>query len=146
MRKCSVNIEQKRNAFTLIELLVVIVIISLLSSLVAPKFFKKVDTAKVKTSRAQIELLGTALDSFRLDTGRYPTTDEGLPVLWAKRSDIRGWNGPYLPKPVEADAWHNPYSYKSPGEDDNPYDLVSFGADGKPGGENDDTDISVWSQ
>lgn len=136
----------KKSAFTLIELLVVIVIISLLSSLVAPKFFNKVDNAKIKTTKAQIELLGTALDSFRLDAGRYPTTEEGLEILWAKRSDIRGWNGPYLPKAVEEDAWNNPYEYKMPGEDGDPYVLVSLGADGKSGGSDDDADISIWTQ
>ena len=136
----------KKNAFTLIELLVVIVIIALLSSLVAPKFFKKVDTAKVKTTKAQIELLGTALDGFRLDTGRYPTSEEGLEVLWTKHSQIRGWNGPYLPKAVEKDAWNNPYEYKAPGADGNPYDLISLGADDKTGGSGDDADISIWTQ
>ena len=109
----------------MIELLVVIVIISLLSSL---------------------ELLGTALDSFRLDTGRYPITEEGLKILWVKQSDIKGWNGPYLPKPVEMDAWQNPYEYTSPGEDGEPYNLLSLGADGRKGGENDNADISIWTQ
>lgn len=133
-----------RNAFTLIELLVVIVIIALLSSLVAPKFFNKVDTAKVKTTKAQIELLGTALDSFKLDIGRYPNTQEGLQILWAKRSTIKGWNGPYMPKAVKADSWGNPYIYASPGKNDNPYSLYSLGADAQEGGEDDGADLSIW--
>ena len=133
-----------RKAFTLIELLVVIVIIGLLASLVAPNFFGKLEGAKDKTVRAQMSMLSTALDSFKLDTGRYPTTEEGLAILWAKTSDERGWNGPYLPKPVERDAWNNPYQYTNPGKDGKPYNLISFGADGKEGGENEKKDISIW--
>lgn len=133
-----------RSAFTLIELLVVIVIIALLSSLVAPKFFNKVDSAKVKTTQAQIELLSTALDSFKLDTGRYPTTEEGLEILWLKQSTLKGWNGPYMPKPVKADSWGNPYHYEAPGAESNPYDLISYGADGEEGGEDDNADLSIW--
>ena len=135
---------QFRNAFTLVELLVVIVIIALLSSLVAPKFFGKLDTAKVKTAYTQMQMLSQALDSFRLDVGRYPTTSEGLKVLWAKSSQIKNWDGPYLPKPVQEDPWGNPYHYKQPGKDGNPYDLYSLGSDGKEGGSDDARDISVW--
>ena len=134
----------KRSAFTLVELLVVIVIIALLSSLVAPKFFGKLDSAKVKTAYTQMQMLSQALDSFRLDVGRYPTTAEGLKVLWAKNSQIKNWDGPYLPKPVKEDPWGNPYHYKQPGKDGNPYDLYSLGSDGKEGGDDDAKDISVW--
>ena len=133
-----------REAFTLVELLVVIVIIALLSSLVAPKFFGKLDTAKVKTAYTQMQMLSQALDGFRIDVGRYPTTQEGLKVLWEKKSNIKNWDGPYLPKPVKKDPWGNPYHYKSPGDDDHPYELYSLGSDGKEGGEGDAKDISVW--
>lgn len=133
-----------RKAFTLVELLVVIVIIALLSSLVAPKFFGKLDDAKVKTAYAQMEMLSTALDAFRLDVGRYPTTQEGLEVLWLKESEVKNWNGPYLPKKVDEDSWGNPYNYKSPGSDKNEYDLFSHGSDGKEGGSGDVADISIW--
>jgi general secretion pathway protein G len=135
---------KKRSAFTLVELLVVIIIIALLSSLVAPKFFGKLDDAKIKTVKTQMGMFSTALDAFRLDAGRYPSTEEGLKTLWAKDSDIKGWNGPYLPKAVTGDAWENPYQYKVPGSDGEEYDLFSFGADGKAGGEGDNADISVW--
>lgn len=135
---------QFRNAFTLVELLVVIVIIALLSSLVAPKFFGKLDTAKVKTAKTQMQMLSQALDAFRLDVGRYPTTEEGLKVLWAKSSNIRNWDGPYLPKPVKEDPWGYPYHYKNPGKDSQPYDLYDYGSDGKEGGSGDAKDLSVW--
>ncbi len=132
-----------KKGFTLIELLVVMIIIGLLSSLVAPKLFNKLSSSKQKTAKAQIEMIGTALDSFRLDVGRYPTTQEGLSVLWKDPGNIKKWDGPYLPKPVEADPWGNPYIYKSPGEH-GPYDLYSLGADGKLGGTKEDKDIVSW--
>lgn len=138
------RLKNNRKAFTLVELLVVIVIIALLSSLVAPKLFGKLDSAKVKTAYAQMQMLSQALDSFRLDVGRYPTTEEGLAILWAKHSTLKNWNGPYLPKPVKQDPWGNPYHYKQPGKDGNPYDLYSLGSDGKEGGDKDAKDISVW--
>ncbi|MBN2825131.1 MAG: type II secretion system major pseudopilin GspG [Campylobacterales bacterium] len=136
--------KHNKKAFTLIELLVVIVIIALLSSIVAPRLFGKVDNAKIKTTQAQIEIISTQLDSFNLDVGRYPTTEEGLEVLWAKSSEIEGWNGPYLKKALKGDAWNKPYVYKFPGSEGNPYDLLSLGADGEVGGEDDKADISVW--
>jgi general secretion pathway protein G len=136
--------KKSRKAFTLVELLVVIIIIALLSSLVAPKLFGKLDDAKVKTAYSQLQLLSTALDSFRLDTGRYPTSEEGLKILWTKKSEIKGWNGPYLPKKLKGDPWDMPYQYISPGKDGNEYDLFSFGADGAEGGSDDKADISVW--
>jgi len=133
-----------KKGFTLVELLVVIVIIALLSSLVAPKFFGKLDDAKVKTAYAQMNMLSTALDAFRLDVGHYPTTQEGLKTLWIKESEIDGWNGAYLPKKVEKDSWGHSYIYKRPGKNGNEYDLYSYGSDGKEGGQDDAKDISVW--
>jgi len=129
--------------FTLIELLVVMVIIGLLASLVAPKMFKKIDNSKIKTARAQIELLGTALDSYRLDNGKYPTTEQGLQAFRIKPANVKTWDGPYLPKDVPLDPWHHEYIYKSPG-DHNDYDLSSYGADNKAGGEGEDADINSW--
>jgi general secretion pathway protein G len=133
-----------RKGFTLIELLVVIVIIGLLASLVTPKLFSKLGTAKVKTAKAQIEMIVTALDAFKLDVGRYPSTDEKLEALWKDPGTINKWQGPYLPKPVTADPWDNPYYYKSPGADKKPYDLKSLGADGKEGGDGENKDLSAW--
>jgi general secretion pathway protein G len=134
----------KKSAFTLVELLVVIIIIGLLASIVAPKFFGKLDNAKVKTVEAQLELISTALDTFKLDVGRYPSTQEGLKALW-KNNNIKNWNGKYLPKPLKADPWGNPYYYKNPGSDGNEYDLMSLGSDGKLGGTDKDEDISFWN-
>ena len=134
---------KNNKGFTLIELLVVMIIIGLLASLVAPKLFNKLESSKRKTAKAQIQMIETALDAFRLDVGRYPTTQEGLKVLWKNPGNIKKWDGPYLPKPVKEDPWGNPYVYKSPGEH-GPYDLYSLGADGKPGGTGDNADITSW--
>ncbi len=132
-----------RRGFTLIELLIVMVIIGLLASLVAPKMFKKIGGAKHKTAKAQISLLGTALDSYRLDNDRYPTTEQGLEALRQKPEGVETWDGPYLPKAIPHDPWGNAYVYKCPGEHGE-YDLSSYGADGQAGGEGDDQDINSW--
>ena len=134
-----------RDAFTLVELLVVVIIIGLLASIIAPKFFGKLDDAKVKTVSAQLELISTALDTFRLDVDRYPTTQEGLQVLWKKDNNIKNWNGKYLPKPLKEDPWGNKYYYKQPGSNGNDYDLMSFGSDGQMGGSDKNKDISFWN-
>jgi len=138
------NKNSNSKGFTLIELLVVIVIIGLLASLVTPKLFSKLGTAKEKTAKAQVEMIVTALDAFKLDMNRYPTTDEKLEVLWKDPGNIKNWKGPYLPKPLPTDPWETPYLYKSPGSDKHPFDLKSLGADGKEGGEGDNKDISAW--
>lgn len=137
-----------RSGFTLIEILVVIVVIAILASLVAPSVFQHVGTAKDATARSQIEMLGAALDAYRLDNGRYPTTDQGLDALeQAPGTDPRptSWKGPYLRKDVPLDPWKHPYVYRSPGtESGRGYDLLSYGADGKAGGEGEDADILSW--
>ena len=135
-----------RNGFTLIELLIVMVILGLLTALVGPRMFGHVASSKIKAARAQIEMMGTALDTYRLDFGRYPNTDDGLVVLWSKPEDEKAgsqWHGPYLKKKVDKDPWGNPYVYAAPGEHGD-YDLSSLGADGKAGGSGDDGDINSW--
>jgi general secretion pathway protein G len=131
--------------FTLIELIVVVVIIGLLAGLVLPQFIRQEEKAKLKATRAQIELLGTALDTFRLDIGRYPTTEEGLQALRQKPATLDRWDGPYLKKELPEDPWGKSYVYKSPG-DHGPYDITSYGADGVPGGEGDNRDITSWER
>jgi general secretion pathway protein G len=131
--------------FTLIELLVVVIILGLLASLVAPKLIGKLAGAKLGTAKAQIEMFGTALDAFRLDTGRYPTSEEGLKALREKPSGAEKWQGPYLPKELPTDPWGNPYIYKSPG-DHGDYDIISYGLDKVEGGEGENSDVTSWQE
>lgn len=133
-----------RRAFTLVEILVVVVVIAILASLVAPNVFQHVGTARETTAKSQIEMLGAALDAYRLHTGRYPTTEEGLTSLWTKPATAPAtWRGPYLRKSVPRDPWGNAYEYASPGEENREgYDLRSLGRDGRRGGEGEDADIS----
>jgi general secretion pathway protein G len=136
---------KNEKGFTLVELIVVVIIIGLLAGLVLPQFIKQEEKATAKAARAQIELLGTALDTFRLDVGRYPTTQEGLQALTQKPGGAERWDGPYLKKDVPNDPWGKPYIYKSPG-DHGPYDIVSYGADGVPGGEATNRDVNSWER
>jgi len=131
--------------FTLVELLVVMIIIGLLAALVAPRFIRQEEKAKIKAAKAQIELLGTALDTFRLDVGRYPTTEEGLEALRKQAGGLEKWDGPYLKKEVPLDPWGKGYVYKSPGEH-GPFDVISYGADGVLGGDGDNRDITSWER
>jgi len=135
--------KRRENGFTLIEILVVVIIIGLLAALVGPRFFGQVSTARLGAAKAQIELFGTALDTFRLDVGKYPTTEEGLKALREKPSGVEGWNGPYLPKEIPLDPWKKPYIYKSPGEHGD-YDLISYGLGGVEGGEGESQDVVSW--
>jgi general secretion pathway protein G len=133
-----------QSGFTLIEMMVVMVIIGLLMALVGPRFIRQEGKARVKAARAQIELLGTALDTYRLDVGRYPSSQEGLGALQQRPFGVDRWDGPYLKKDVPKDPWDHPYMYRSPGEGGRPYDLYSYGADGSPGGSGDNRDITSW--
>jgi general secretion pathway protein G len=131
--------------FTLVELIVVVIIIGLLAGLVLPQFIRQEEKAKVKTAKAQIELFATALDTFRLDVGRYPTTEEGLQALRQKPGGLERWDGPYLKKDLPQDPWGKPYVYRSPGQQ-GPYEIISYGADGALGGEGDNRDITSWER
>jgi general secretion pathway protein G len=136
-----------RRGFTLIEILVVIVVIAILASMVAPNVFKHVGSAKDATARSQIEMLGAALDAYRLDNGTYPTTEQGLEALTEAPTNpaASNWRGPYLRKALPGDPWRNPYVYVFPGEQNpNGYDLMSLGADGQVGGEGENEDIVSW--
>jgi general secretion pathway protein G len=137
------EMKRRERGFTLIEILIVVIIIGLLAALVGPRLFGKLSMAKLKAAKAQIELFGTALDAFRLDTGRYPTTEEGLKALREKPSGLENWQGPYLPKELPNDPWGRAYVYKSPGEHGE-YDLISYGLDGVEGGQDENQDVVSW--
>jgi general secretion pathway protein G len=135
---------RRRNSagFTLLELLVVIVIIGLLAAYVGPKYFSQLGKSEVTVARAQIEAFEKSLDTYRLDVGRYPTTEEGLnALLTAPPTAAAKWNGPYLKKGVPADPWGHPYQYRAPGAKGE-YEIVSLGKDGQPGGSGEGADIS----
>lgn len=127
--------------FTLLELLVVIVIIGLLAAYVGPKYFAQLGKSEVTVAKAQMEAFDKSLDTFRLDVGRYPSTEEGMAALMAAPPTAAlKWNGPYLKKSLPADPWGNPYQYRSPGAKGD-YELLSLGKDGQPGGTGDNADI-----
>lgn len=136
--------------FTLIEMMVVIAIIGTLAMLVGPSILRHVGDANATAARTQIEILAVGLDAFRLDTGRYPTTEEGLSILRTQPvtgSVPPGWRGPYLRKPVPADPWRRPYLYLAPGtQNPGSYDLYTLGRDGAIGGGGDDADITSWGE
>lgn len=127
--------------FTLLELLVVIVILGLLAAYVAPRYFSQVGKSEAAVARAQIEAFEKALDQFRLDVGRYPTTQEGLGALVSRPPDAAKWSGPYLKKAAPNDPWGRPYIYRSPGGKGD-FELLSLGKDGAPGGTSENADIS----
>jgi general secretion pathway protein G len=140
-RIASRPVPRSEAGFTLLELLVVVLIIGLLASYVGPKYFAQIGKSEVATARAQIDAYAKAVDNFRLDVGRFPTTEEGLAVLMAKPTDEEKWNGPYLRKDVVNDPWGRPYLYRSPGSKSE-YEILSYGRDGQPGGSGPDADIS----
>lgn len=137
------DLASDERGFTLIEIIVVVIIMGLLSALVAPRFFSKVEQSNVKASYAQIELIGVALDMYKLDTGSYPSESEGLEALRTVPSGVRGWDGPYLKKEIPKDSWGNPFVYVYPGKHGD-YDLYSYGKDGMEGGSGKDEDVVSW--
>jgi general secretion pathway protein G len=129
---------------TLIEMLVVVTIIALFAALVAPKMLRRADAARVTAAKAQINAFGTALGAYKLDTSTYPTTEQGLAALRVRPPNTPLWNGPYLPQDVPLDPWSRPYVYTYPGEHGDEPDIISYGADGQPGGEDINADILSW--
>lgn len=134
---------QSEKGFTLLELLVVMVIIGLLAGYVAPKYFSQVGKSEVKATQAQIDSIEKALDQYRLDTGHYPATEQGLEALTTRPTNEVKWQGPYLKKMAPPDPWGRPYIYKYPGERAE-FDLYSYGKDGQPGGAGESADITNW--
>jgi len=135
--------QAKLRGFTLLELLVVVVIIGLLASYVGPRYFSQLGKSEATTAKAQMQAFSRALDQYRLDTGRYPTAEQGLNALVTRPGSEPKWNGPYLQNTVPADPWGKTYVYRIPGEKGD-YDIVSFGKDGAPGGTGDNADISLF--
>jgi general secretion pathway protein G len=137
-----------RRAFTLIELIVVIAIIATLAAVVAPAIFQNVGDAKISAAKSQIEMIGLALNAYRLDNDQFPTSDQGLEALRtmpAAGTIPRNWRGPYLTRLVPSDPWSRPYVYVSPGiHNPRSYDLYTLGRDGTPGGVDEDSDVTSW--
>lgn len=129
--------------FTLLELLVTLVIVGLLAGIVGPNVFKQMGKSEVKAARAQMDGLQKALDQYRLDVGRYPSTEQGLAALWSKPGNEPRWAGPYLSKAVPQDPWGREYLYRSPGEHGE-YDLATLGKDGREGGDGENQDVASW--
>lgn len=140
---------RRQSGFTLIEIIVVVVIIGILATLIAPQILGRVDEARMTAAKQDIRTLGTALDFYRMDNFKYPTTDQGLRALVAKPDDpsVRNWRpeGYLKARTVPKDPWGNEYRYLSPGTRGGPYDLYTFGADGELGGEGADADIGSWN-
>jgi general secretion pathway protein G len=134
---------KKQKGFSLIELLIVMVILGLLASLVGPRMFGKLGSAKQNTAKTQIEMIMTALDAYRLDMGRYPGQQDGGLGALANNPGHEKWGGPYLRKGVPLDPWGNPYQYRNPGEHGE-VDVFSHGGDNLPGGSGEDRDVASW--
>jgi general secretion pathway protein G len=132
-----------QRGFTLMELLVVLAILGLLMSLVGPRVLNQLGGAKTKTAGIQIKDLEQSLEMYKLDVGRFPTTDEGLTALVTRPGRAPGWNGPYLKSDVPLDPWNREYQYKYPGEHGE-LDILSYGQDGQAGGEGEDSDVGSW--
>lgn len=136
--------DREAAGFTLLELLVVMVIIGLLAAYVGPRYFSQIGKSEVKAAKAQLDALEKALDAYRIDVGKYPTTEQGLAALDARPNNEPKWQGPYLKKAVPLDPWGKPYQYRSPGEKGE-FDLFSLGKDGQPGGTGENEDVTNWN-
>ncbi|MFN9490604.1 MAG: type II secretion system major pseudopilin GspG [Betaproteobacteria bacterium] len=130
--------------FTLLELLVVLVIIGLLAGYVGPRYFSQIGKSESKIAKAQIEAFDKALGQYRIDTGRYPSTEQGLNALFTKPANEPKWDGPYLSKVAPLDPWGKPYIYRYPGQKAE-YELFTLGKDGAPGGSGDAADVTNWN-
>ncbi|HBY58430.1 MAG TPA: type II secretion system protein GspG [Solibacterales bacterium] len=138
------NRRPQQAGITLIEMLVVVTIIALFAALVVPNMLKKTDAARATAARTQINGFMTAIGAYKLDTGLFPTTEQGLQALRVKPANVNNWAGPYLPKEVPNDPWGRPYLYKFPGDNGDEPDIVSYAADGQPGGTGINEDIVSW--
>jgi general secretion pathway protein G len=139
----SCSLVERERGFTLMELLVVLAILGLLMSLVGPRVLNSLGGAKTKTAGIQIKDLEQTLEMYKLDVGRFPSTEEGLEALVTRPANAPGWNGPYLKSDVPLDPWNREYHYKYPGENSE-VDIYSYGQDGQAGGESEDADVANW--
>lgn len=137
------NFRFRYNGFTLLELLVVMVIIGLLAAYVGPRYFSQIGKSEIKVVRAQMVAFEQAIDQYKLDTGHFPSFEQGLTVLEIKPENEKRWDGPYLKKKLPLDPWGNSYAYRSPGEHGD-YDILSYGNDGRSGGDGEAADIGDW--
>jgi general secretion pathway protein G len=143
MTHAPASAHRRAPGFTLLELLVVILIIGLLTGIVAPRFMSQISRSEVTTARAQLDAFRKAIEAFRIDNGRYPTTAEGLASLVEAPAGAARWHGPYLQDAVPVDPWGSPYQYQSPGPNGRDYQVLSLGKDRAPGGSGDDADIAL---
>lgn len=134
--------KRNRRAFTLIEMLVVVLILAILAALIVPRVVNRAGEAKRAKAASDIATLSSLLQQYRVDNDKFPTTDQGLSALRMQPSDAPNWKGPYTSKELPPDPWGNEYVYESPGPDGQDYLILSYGADGAPGGEGDDADVS----
>ncbi len=132
--------KKKDRGFTLIEIIIVVIIMSMIATLIVPRLFKKVEKSKKQITKTQIVMVENAVKMFKLDTGRYPSTEEGLEALMKKPANINNWDGPYLEKGLPKDPWGREYAYVYPGKS-YLFEITSLGADGQPGGEGENADI-----
>lgn len=137
------DINKRVPGFTMMELLVVLVIVGLLAALVGPNLYQRIKPAKRSVAQSQIQNFITALDSYFIDTGQFPSVQQGLLALRSRPEGVSNWTGPYLNKDVPNDPWGNAYVYRVPGRNGS-YEILSYGADGKEGGEDDNRDIGSW--
>lgn len=142
MRRLPHRSRSRSDGFTLLELLVVLLILGLLASFVGPRYFSQVGKSEASIAKTQIQAFGQALDQYRLDTGRFPSTEQGLGVLVTKPGNEPRWNGPYLRDKPPLDPWGRAYRYRSPGNAGKDYEIISLGRDGAPGGQGDNADIT----
>jgi general secretion pathway protein G len=132
----------KKAGYSLLEILIVLAIIALIAALVGPRLFAQLDRSKVTTARVQVRALETALETMRLDIGRYPTQAEGLELLVkADARSVAGWSGPYLSGGLPKDPWGHPYAMQPAPDAEHAPGVLSYGSDGKPGGEGNAADI-----
>ena len=143
----TIDLNQRHNAragVTLIEMLVVVTIIALFAAIVGPRLLQRGDQARVVAAKQQISDYQLGLSQYKLDTGTFPSTELGLNALRVQPSGMDQWHGPYMTKDISNDPWGHPYIYKFPGDHGDEPDIVSYGADGQPGGSGNDTDIVSW--